>query len=144
MKKNYSIVTHCSKCVLNLKLPLIMRIALVLLFVAVIQLRAGNGYAQKTKVPISMSQVSVEQVLNRIEETSDFVFLYNDKTIDKNRVVSVENPQGNISQILNEIFEGTPVSYTIVDKQIILSPKKVEAAQQYLSFDMKGQVRDAL
>ena len=70
-----------------------------------IQLRAGNGYAQKTKVPISMSQVSVEQVLNRIEETSDFVFLYNDKTIDKNRVVSVENPQGNISQILNEIFE---------------------------------------
>ena len=121
-----------------------MRIALVLLFVAVIQLRAGNGYAQKTKVPISMSQVSVEQVLNRIEETSDFVFLYNDKTIDKNRVVSVENPQGNISQILNEIFEGTPVSYTIVDKQIILSPKKVEAAQQDLSFDMKGQVRDAM
>ena len=86
MKKNYSIVTHCSKCVLNLKLPLIMRIALVLLFVAVIQLRAGNGYAQKTKVPISMSQVSVEQVLNRIEETSDFVFLYNDKTIDKNQL----------------------------------------------------------
>lgn len=121
-----------------------MRIALVLLFVAVIQLRAGNGYAQKTKVPISMSQVSVEQVLNRIEETSDFVFLYNDKTIDKNRVVSVENPQGNISQILNEIFEGTPVSYTIVDKQIILSPKKVEAAQQDPSFDMKGQVRDAM
>ena len=63
-----------------------MRIALVLLFVAVIQLRAGNGYAQKTKVPISMSQVSVEQVLNRIEETSDFVFLYNDKTIDKNQL----------------------------------------------------------
>ena len=42
-----------------------MRIALVLLFVAVIQLRAGNGYAQKTKVPISMSQVSVEQVPRR-------------------------------------------------------------------------------
>lgn len=79
-----------------------------------------------------MSQVSVEQVLNRIEETSDFVFLYNDKTIDKNRVVSVENPQGNISQILNEIFEGTPVSYTIVDKQIILSPKKVEEPSKTL------------
>lgn len=121
-----------------------MRITLALLFVAVIQLKAGNGYAQKTKVPISMSRVSVEQVLNKIEETSDFVFLYNDKTIDKNRVVSVDNPQGNISQMLDEIFKGTPVVYTIVDNQIILSPKKMDVLQQDSSFKLRGQVKDAV
>ena len=37
-----------------------------------------------------MNNVSVEQVLNKIEEASDYVFLYNDKTIQKNRIVSSE------------------------------------------------------
>lgn len=56
-----------------------MRISLTLLFAVVFQLTAKDAYAQRTRVAISMSNVSVEQVLNKIEETSDFVFLYNDK-----------------------------------------------------------------
>lgn len=70
-----------------------MRISLALLFAVVLQLPAENGYAQRTHVAISMNNVSVEQILNKIEETSDYVFLYNDKTIQKNRIVSVRiNP----------------------------------------------------
>lgn len=61
-----------------------MRISLALLFAVVLQLSAEDGYAQRTRVAISMNNVSVEQVLNKIEETSDYVFLYNDKTIQKN------------------------------------------------------------
>ena len=68
-----------------------MRISLTLLFAVVFQLTAKDAYAQRTRVAISMSNVSVEQVLNKIEETSDFVFLYNDKAIQKNRIVSVNN-----------------------------------------------------
>ena len=72
---------------------------------------------------ISMNNVSIEQVLNKIEESSDYVFLYNDKAIQKNRIVSVNNNSGKIQDILDEIFRGTSISYTVVDKQIILSAK---------------------
>lgn len=120
-----------------------MRFNLILLFAIVIQLQAGNSYAQKTNIPISMSHVPIEQVLNKIEETSDYVFLYNDITVDKSHVVSVNDSDGNISQILGAIFEGTDISYRIVDKQIILSLEQSDSIQQEILKEVKGEVKDA-
>ena len=116
MKKNHSFIALCSKYALNLKLPLIMRISLTLLFLVVLQLSAENSYAQRMRIAISMSNVSVEQVLNKIEETSDYVFLYNDETIQKSRIVSVRSKSGKITDILDDIFKGTDISYTVIDK----------------------------
>ena len=110
MKKNHSFIALCFKYALNLKLPLVMRISLTLLFAVVLQLSAANGYAQRIRGTISMNNVSVEQVLNKIEESSDYVFLYNDKAIQKNRIVSVSNNSGKIQDILDEIFRGTSIS----------------------------------
>ena len=120
-----------------------MRISLALLFAVVLQLSAENGYAQRTHVAISMNNVSVEQVLNKIEEASDYVFLYNDKTIQKNRIVSVRNKSGKILDILDDIFKGTDITYTVVDKQIILSTNKMQLVQQEGQIQIKGVVKDA-
>ena len=119
-----------------------MRISLALLFTVVLQLSAENGYAQRTRMSISMSNVSIEQVLNKIEDNSDYVFLYNDKTIQTNRVVTVSNKSGKILDILDDIFQGTNISYTVVDKQIILATKKVDAVVQEVSVQIKGIVKD--
>ena len=81
-----------------------MRISLTLLFLVVLQLSAENSYAQRMRIAISMSNVSVEQVLNKIEETSDYVFLYNDETIQKSRIVSVRSKSGKITDILDDIL----------------------------------------
>ena len=142
MKKNHSFIASCSKYALNLKLPLVMRISLILLFAVVLQLSAENGYAQRTRIPISMNNASIEQVLNKIEEISDFVFLYNDKTIQTNRIVSVRNTNGKIMDILDEVFRGTNIVYTVVDKQIILSTNKLDVVAQNPSFPLKGVVKD--
>ena len=119
-----------------------MRISLALLFTVVLQLSAENGYAQRTRISISMSNVSIEQVLNKIEDNSDYVFLYNDKTIQTNRVVTVSNKSGKILDILDDIFQGTNISYTVVDKQIILATKKVDAVTQEVGVQIKGIVKD--
>ena len=118
-----------------------MRISLILLFAVVLQLPAENGYAQRTRMPFSMENVSVEQVLNKIEENSDYVFLYNDKTIQTDRIVSVKNKSGKIIDVLNDVFRGTNVTYTVMDKQIILSTKQV--AQQEPQIKVTGVVKDA-
>lgn len=120
-----------------------MRIGLILLFAAALQLPANNGYAQRTRSAFSMSNVSIEQVLNKIEETSDYVFLYNDKTIQTDRIVSVANKSGKITDILDNIFKGTNVTYTVVDKQIILSTNKVQSTQQDNRIQVEGVVKDA-
>lgn len=142
-EKNHSFIALCSKYALNLKLPLIMRISLTLLFLVVLQLSAENSYAQRMRIAISMSNVSVEQVLNKIEETSDYVFLYNDETIQKSRIVSVRSKSGKITDILDDIFKGTDISYTVIDKQIILS-KSNKVNQTAKAIQIKGTVKDAL
>ncbi len=120
-----------------------MRIGLILLFAVILQLPANNGYAQRTRMAFSMSNVSIEQVLNKIEETSDYVFLYNDKIIQTDRIVSVTNRSGKITDILDNIFKGTNVTYTVVDKQIILSTNKVQSTQQDNRIQVEGVVKDA-
>ena len=119
-----------------------MRISLALLFAVVLQLSAENSYAQRTRVTISMSNATIEQVLNKIEETSDYVFLYNDKTIQTDRIVSVRNKSGKILDILSDIFQGTNITYTVVDKQIILSTNKMQIVQQNSPIQIKGVVKD--
>lgn len=142
MKKNHLIIALKPKCTLNLKLPLVMKISLVLLFFVALQLNATTGFAQRTRGPISKSNSSIEQVLNLIEQTSDYVFLYNDKTINTNKVVSVNSKSGKIPEILDEIFRGTNITYTIVDKQIILSTNNVNGIAQQSDITVKGIVKD--
>ena len=79
--------------------------------------------------------------MNKIEENSDFVFLYNDETIQKDRIVSVNSSSGKITDMLDEIFRGTDVAYTVVDKQIILSTRQ-QAVQQSSQFTLTGVVKD--
>ncbi len=142
MKKNHLILAFNSKCTLNLKLPLVMKISLCLLFFVAFQLQAATGFAQRTRGPINKSNASIEQILNLIEQNSDYVFLYNDKTVDTNRMVSVNSQNGKIPEILDKIFHGTNITYTIVDKQIILSTTKLNVVDQEKDFLIQGTVKD--
>lgn len=118
-----------------------MKISLIMLFVA-FQLQAATGYAQKISVPIHLSNTSVEEVLNQIEKNSDYVFLFNDKNVNTKRIVSLKSGNHEISKILNEVFAGTNVKYTIVDKQIILSVNTPNVTQDN-TIPVTGIVKDA-
>lgn len=120
-----------------------MRISFILLFSVVLQLSAVNMYGQKMHRNISMKNTTLEQVLSRIENTSDYVFLYNNKTIKSDRIVSVNNKSKDIQSVLNDLFRGTNITYTIVDKQIILSIKKESANPQQAKSTVRGSVVDA-
>lgn len=118
-----------------------MRISLILLFAVFLQLSANDSFAQRVRTSLGISKATVEQVLNKIESTSDYVFLYNDNTIQTDRMVTLNAASTKITDILNEVFAGTNVTYAIVDKQIILSTKKAtpEQSQQKVT----GKVKDA-
>lgn len=80
--------------------------------------------AQQTRGGVHLARTTVDEVMNYIEEHSDYTFLYNDKTVDRTRRVSVDNAAGDIRAILDAIFAGTDVRYDIRDNQIILSEKR--------------------
>lgn len=103
---------------------------------------ANNAFGYISQ-PISMSGVTIEQVLNKIESVSEYVFLYNNETIQPNRIVSIKSDNGDINEILTDIFKDTPISYKVVDKQIVLSASNSAKTSTSETFDIQGIVKDA-
>jgi len=107
-----------------------MRIAIILLLVGFLQTQANDAYSQNTKLSISFSNTELAKVLDKIENLSEFYFLYNEKLIDATRKVSIEAKDERIEEVLKNIFSGTDVEYTITDRKIILAPAYLSESQQ--------------
>ena len=112
------------------KLLLIMRIAIFLLLVGFLQTQATDSYSQNTKLSISFSNTELVKVLDKIENQSEFYFLYNEKLIDATRKVSIEAKEERIEDVLKNLFSGTDVEYSIMDRKIILAPAYLSESQQ--------------
>jgi len=112
------------------KTLLIMRIAIILLLVGFFQTRANDAYSQKTRLSINFSNTELGTVLDKIENQSEFFFLYNEKLIDASRKVSIDAKDERVEDVLKTLLEGTDIKYLILDRKIILSPDEINPAQQ--------------
>ena len=103
----------------SLKFNLAMKLTVILLVVSIFSVQA-NGYGQKTKVTFDLDHVEMREVLETIESLTDFKFLYNDKKIDAAKLVSIKALNEPLSEVLDELFEGTSIYYVLRKKQIVL------------------------
>ncbi|WP_159523599.1 SusC/RagA family TonB-linked outer membrane protein [Sunxiuqinia indica] len=118
-----------------------MRLTLLAILLSVFQGFALNSYSQNTRLTLKMENATIKQVLNSIEEQTDFFFLYNSKLIDVEQKVSIDVPGQNINNVLDQLFAGTDIQYEILDRQIILSNRNQINAQAG-STNVKGRVTD--
>lgn len=126
------------------KIPLVMKLFIFYLFCSIGMLQAVESYAQNARLSLNVEEETVANVLRQIEDASDFDFFYNNSHVDLNRRVSVSAQNSDIFAILKEIFEGTEVRYTVLDKKIILSTEleaSVQGVQQQGNV-VKGRVMD--
>lgn len=103
----------------SLKFNLAMKLTVLLLVVSIFSVQA-NGYGQKTKVTIDFDHVEMREVLETIEFLTDFKFLYNNKKIDAAKLVSIKAVNEPLSEVLDNLFNGTPIYYVLKKRQIIL------------------------
>ncbi|MEN8230078.1 MAG: SusC/RagA family TonB-linked outer membrane protein [Bacteroidota bacterium] len=111
------------KSFLASKILKVMRITLTLLFLATLQLFAGNSYSQSAKLTLNLQNSSVENILDEIEQQSEFFFVFNYKLVDVDRQVDIQADNKPISEVLASVFSGSDVDYMVLDRQILLSPK---------------------
>jgi len=105
------------------KILMVMKLTTLIIFLSLITLKAETTYSQSTRLNLDLKDVSVKDVLLKIEEKSDFFFLFNSKMINVERSVSIKAKNERIDEILNKIFSENDVAYTVIDKQIILTSK---------------------
>lgn len=85
---------------------------------------ASESYSQVTTFSISVQDQSVKEVFDYIEQHSEFIIFYLDETIDVNRKVTVSLKDQRVESILEQLFKNTDVTYTINDRQILLSKRR--------------------
>ena len=103
------------------KIPLFMRLSILMLFVSIGLVFAENSYSQSTLLSLDIKNQTVQNVLDEIEKQSEFHFFYNNKQVNTNRIVSIKSSNKNVFSILNELFKGTDIRYSVMEKSIILS-----------------------
>ena len=127
---------------LLIKLSRIMRLTILIFVLGINSLLAESSYSQMTRITIKAEDTRVEDVLNLIENKSEFFFLFNQKLIDLNRKVSIDAKEEKISDILDELFAGTDVKHQVIDRQIILTTSEIFDNQQQSNRKVFGKVTD--
>lgn len=119
-----------------------MRLSILMLICALNFVQASNSYAQNAKVNLNVSNQTVREVLDEIENQSEFTFFFNNRHVDLQRRVSVTARKSDVFKVLDTVFEGTNVHYSVVDKKIVLSTESVPAGQQSHTKKITGKVID--
>ncbi|MDR3261169.1 MAG: TonB-dependent receptor [Tannerella sp.] len=93
---------------------------------------AADAYGQSAKLSLNVNNMPVQNVLDEIENQSEFNFFYNNKQVNTRRLVTLKKQDSDVFAILDELFANTNVSYRVLDKSIILSSREsgVAIAQQ--------------
>lgn len=118
-------------------------LALMLLFTVSLSLSAGQSYSQLTRLSLELSDVTLSDVFASVEKGSEYVFAYSDEAgAELNRSVSIKAKSQTIDNILSQVLKNTGLTYTINDRQVIIS-REGEAAPQKKGKTINGTVRDA-
>lgn len=130
---------HCSIQILRMKkitesdfkrksLP--VRLLIVMLCFSIECIYATNVYAQNVVLDLKVSNQTIETALKIIESQTDYTFFYNSQQVNVRKRVSINVSKQNIFRILDEIFKGSDVVYSVLDKSIILSNKTIVATEK--------------
>lgn len=104
-----------------------MRWSVFFFFLSIMQVLAVDTYSQQTKLTLKFNQATLESVLNEIENQSEFYFLYNQDFVKTNKTVDLEVKGQKIESVLDALFAGTNIKYTISDRQIVLTTNETES-----------------
>ncbi|MGV8093580.1 MAG: SusC/RagA family TonB-linked outer membrane protein [Mangrovibacterium sp.] len=96
-----------------------MRLTFVLVLLLTFHLSA-SVYSQQIKLSLNVTNLTIREVLNQIEEQSNFNFLIQDERLDLGQRISFNLDQRDIKEVLEHVFAGRDVRYVITEKNLII------------------------
>ena len=137
----------CPKSLVFKQILRTMKITLFLLLFVTFQAYSHATYSQSTRISIPRSELRVGEILDKIEAQTEYLFVYNKKSVDVRRTVNIDADNQPVSEVLDEIFNGTDIRYVMEGKNIVLTKQnekasEIIAAVQQENISVKGVVTD--
>lgn len=127
MKKNDELLWSYRCCRKKL---IIMRNALLILLIGTFQVLATGSYSQTTQLNLEMKGATVKQVLSKIEDESEFYFLYNSELVDVEKRVDISIKNKKLGDVLTQLFDSNEVDFLFKDRHVVITPKDESVTQQ--------------
>ncbi len=102
------------------KTLLIMKFIVIFMFAAGLQVSA-TGYAQN--ITLAQNNVSLNKVFKEIERQTGYSFFYKDRLLKQAENVDVNVSAASVKEVLDQCLKNRPLSYTILDKIIVIKAK---------------------
>ncbi len=124
----------------QVKTSFMMRLTTVILMAACLQISAA---ALPQKITLSKQNASLEEVFREIRKQSGYLFLYNNELLQQAKPVSIRVTDAPLEEVLALCFRQQPFSYTVVDKTIVVKPKKAASNETTAPpINITGKVTD--
>ena len=98
-----------------------MRLLVLSLFLSLGVSWANHSYAQSARISIDAKNKTIAEILETVEQQSEFSFIYDSRAVDTQRKLSVQAENTNIFDVLDQMFSGSDVAYTVINQKIILT-----------------------
>jgi len=131
------------------KFMLIMKLFTLLLFISLATASAKTSYSQSAKFTLDLERVTVKELFDKIEKSSEFIFVYYDNIIDLNKEVAVKARNESVEEILEKVFKSSGNTFKVFDRQIVITKKERSGtdielipAQQPQKKEVTGTITD--
>jgi len=126
------------------KILFMMKLSALLLAIACMQVSAA---AISQKLSVTVENAPLEQVIKIIQKRSGYQFIFNNELLKKAKPVTMNISDGSLEQVLEQCFSNQPLTYSLMEKTIVVKPKTVELKTQTNIIpapliDIKGKVAD--
>ncbi|MBK5721878.1 TonB-dependent receptor [Dysgonomonas sp. Marseille-P4677] len=103
--------------------------------------------SQTMKVSIHHNNSKISEILNDIENQSDYLFFYNHKEIKSDTKASINVEDKTVSYVLDKLFKDTDVKYSMLNNHIVLSTNisintVIKNGEKQQSKEITGTVKD--
>ncbi len=125
-----------------LKLLLIMKMIVFLLFVAGLTATYANSDAQTVRLNLNLNGGTVRDVIEEIERQTNLSFMYDNNVFKVDRPISINVENESIKTVLEKLILGEDLKYEIVNRYIVITANNTPSMTQQLK-TVKGRVTDS-
>lgn len=115
-----------------------MKLTIVFILLTSLQLSA-KVFSQNT-ITLQLQSADLKKALVQIEKKSDYRFLYNDEVISSGKKITINAVNTPVTNVLNDIFNGTDLTYHILNNNLVVITNKNEVVKD---IRVSGKVTNA-
>jgi TonB-dependent SusC/RagA subfamily outer membrane receptor len=106
------------------KILLTMKLSVFLFLLGILSVQANEMFSQ-TSLNIQLEKASLEEVLEEIQEQTDYGFIYDYEYVKEYDAIDVDFNNASMDAVLYELLKETNLDYRLEEKMIVLFPREI-------------------